>query len=150
MPLPRRAAFCCALSSFFLFAGVDSVSGDGGDRPPVLRLGGFFPFSGPWTGGISVAPAVMLALDDINNDTSILNGTLLQVACVTPGIPCPVSDTQCNAQAGLLALLASHQTYSGKTAGSDDPPLVGLLGGGCSGVCESMQSDERGIPYEQK
>jgi len=37
-----------------------------------LTLGGIFPMSGSWAGGMACKPAVKLALDMVNNQTDIL------------------------------------------------------------------------------
>ena len=37
-----------------------------------LTLGGIFPMSGSWAGGVACKPAIKLALDMVNNQTDIL------------------------------------------------------------------------------
>ena len=38
-----------------------------------LTIGGIFPMSGSWAGGMACKPAVQLALDMVNNQTKILS-----------------------------------------------------------------------------
>lgn len=44
----------------------------GGFKSKNLTIGGIFPMSGAWSGGIGCLPAVKMALDDVNNRTDIL------------------------------------------------------------------------------
>ena len=38
----------------------------------TLTVGGIFPMSGSWAGGQACLPAVLMALEDVNNRTDIL------------------------------------------------------------------------------
>ena len=94
--------------------------------PPVLRLAGFFPMRGAWPGGVSVRPAVMAAIADVNNDTTLLNQTELQLVA---------HDSACDGPTALTEGLAYHPTMN---SSSYEAPIVGILGPGCSPACESM------------
>ena len=48
------------------------ISGTSGFKSKNLTIGGIFPMSGSWSGGIGCLPAVKMALDDVNNRTDIL------------------------------------------------------------------------------
>jgi hypothetical protein len=97
--------------------------------PPVLRLAGFFPMEGPWDGGISVWPAVRLALADVNADPSVLPNTSLEVV---------FHNSQCSKATATSQLIDAHYAYATRLRNSTDPPFIGVLGGGCSGVCEAQ------------
>jgi ionotropic glutamate receptor len=99
--------------------------------PPHLRLAGFFPMTGNWLGGVSVRPAVDMALQDINADPDVLPNTTLSV------VP---FDSACSEDEGVRQLLSAHTGYVNRQRGSSDPPFVGLLGAGCSSACEAMQT----------
>lgn len=97
--------------------------------PPLVRLAGFFPMQGGWSGGVSVWPSVQLALEDVNNATDLLPNTKIEVI---------FHDSQCNGQVGLDRLIDAHNAHREKV-NSTDPPLVGIIGAGCSGVCKNQQ-----------
>ena len=94
--------------------------------PPILRLAGFFPMRGAWPGGVSVRPAVEAAIADVNNDTTLLNRTELQLVA---------HDSACDGPTALTEGLAYHPTMN---SSSYEAPIVGILGPGCSPACESM------------
>ena len=94
--------------------------------PPVLRLAGFFPMRGAWPGGVSVRPAVEAAIADVNNDTTLLNQTELQLVA---------HDSACDGPTALTEGLAYQPTMN---SSSYEAPIVGILGPGCSPACESM------------
>ena len=108
--------------------------------PPVVRLAGFFPLDGAWSGGRSVVPAVRFALEDIAADPTLLRHTRLEVDCVSPNATCHgLHDTECSALAAVERLIQVQSFYQDKIVGSSDPPLVGVVGAGCSQVCLIMQ-----------
>lgn len=41
-------------------------------KQKTLTIGGIFPMSGSWAGGVGCLPAVEMALADVNNRTDIL------------------------------------------------------------------------------
>ena len=94
--------------------------------PPVLRLAGFFPMRGAWPGGVSVRPAVEAAIADVNNDTTLLNETELQLVA---------HDSACDGPTALTEGLAYQPTMN---SSSYEAPIVGILGPGCSPACEDM------------
>ena len=97
--------------------------------PPTLRLAGLFPMQGAWSGGVSVAPAVEMALQDVNSDTGVLPHTRLEMVAL---------DSACDVQTATTAFFDAHMAHTDLVPNSTDPPLVGLLGAGCSGVCEAL------------
>jgi hypothetical protein len=108
--------------------------------PAALRIAGFFPWTGDWSGGRSIERAVALALADIDADPSILPHTRLSMPCVWPNASdCPqpnFTDTRCLAEYGESKLFDPLFTADDPGA----PPLVGLLGAGCTAVCLAMQA----------
>ena len=104
---------------------------------------------GGWAGGVSVLPAVRMALADINSDSTVLPSTVLEMPTIdntsaraiadAAEISTDLYDTACSPSRGAEALIAVHNFYKRKIRGSLDPPLVGLFGAGCSPVCQSMQ-----------
>ena len=77
----------CAMAScrIYLFCAVVlSMAGDAdtanttnttrGDTRKELTLLGLFPFNGSWPGGRGQLPAVLMGLEDINNDPNVLPG----------------------------------------------------------------------------
>jgi len=49
------------------------------DNRTELWLLGLFPFSGPWPGGLGQLPAVLMGIEDVNNDPTILPGYKLRM-----------------------------------------------------------------------
>ena len=67
----------CAL---LLLAGrVETNNETHAENRTELWLLGLFPFSGPWPGGLGQLPAVLMGIDDVNNDPTILPGYKLRM-----------------------------------------------------------------------
>jgi hypothetical protein len=115
-----------------------TAAGNVNGTPPLLRLAGFYPMTGSWPGGVSVRPAVEMALQDVNADPNVLPNTTLEV------IP---YDSACSQTEGVRQLIAAHYAYVNRQRGSADPPFVGVLGAGCSRTCEAMQQVSNVLRY---
>ncbi|XP_065201019.1 gamma-aminobutyric acid type B receptor subunit 1 isoform X2 [Planococcus citri] len=87
----------------------------------ILDIGGIFPIRGKggWQGGQACQPAARLALDDVNEDKTILPGYKLRMH---------YNDSQC--EPGLGALVMYDLLYQ-------DPTKLMLLAG-CSTVCTTV------------
>ena len=78
------------------------------------------PMTGDWSPGRNLIGAVALAIADINADPGILGGKRLSFA--------PVRDDGCDRWKALGACSDMIE---------EDGPIIGLIGPGCSGGCES-------------
>ena len=52
------------------------------DNRKTLLIGGMFPMSGGWAGGIGCRPAIDLALHDVNNNPGVLRDYKLELVPV--------------------------------------------------------------------
>ena len=50
-----------------------------GYKEKKLTIGGIFPMTGSWAGGVGCKPAVEMALEDVNNRTDILPDYILDM-----------------------------------------------------------------------
>lgn len=64
-----RTVFCVFLPFTVIFL---LISPAGGFKSKNLTIGGIFPMSGSWSGGIGCLPAVQMALEDVNSRSDIL------------------------------------------------------------------------------
>ncbi|CAG5115624.1 unnamed protein product, partial [Candidula unifasciata] len=64
-------------------------------KPKTLTIGGIFPMSGSWAGGVGCLPAVKMALEDVNNRTDILPDYKLEMQ---------FDDSQCKPGLGTKVL----------------------------------------------
>ena len=77
--------YCYSIPSNFIplvahiLASEDSNPQD--DRKTLL-IGGMFPMSGGWAGGIGCRPAIDLALHDVNNNPNVLRDYKLELVPV--------------------------------------------------------------------
>lgn len=83
-----------------------------------IKLGIQIPFSGSWPGGPKMASSLLIAIDKVNNDTSLLPGHNLTWT---------MHDDQCSARYSLAALVDDY-TLS-------PPPIDVSIGPGCSVGC---------------
>ena len=68
------------LCALLLLAGqVETTNDTVADHRTELWLLGLFPFSGPWPGGLGQLPAVLMGIEDVNNDPTILPGYKLRM-----------------------------------------------------------------------
>ncbi|KAK2172393.1 hypothetical protein NP493_966g00017 [Ridgeia piscesae] len=114
---PCRLLMLCAL---LLLAGqVETTNDTVADHRTELWLLGLFPFSGPWPGGLGQLPAVLMGIEDVNNDPTILPGYKLRMT---------VDNTACDAGVGTNALY--EQLYKPTTK-------LMVVGAGCSAVSQA-------------
>eukprot|EP01130_Rhizamoeba_saxonica_P001978 TRINITY_DN11797_c0_g1_i1.p1 TRINITY_DN11797_c0_g1~~TRINITY_DN11797_c0_g1_i1.p1 ORF type:complete len:766 (-),score=175.62 TRINITY_DN11797_c0_g1_i1:31-2328(-) len=86
-----------------------------GTNDNELWIIGLFPHSGGWDVGPLVEPGAALAIQEINEDDSILPGNELCIAYY---------DTECNAAVGLRQVVES--------VNNEDLDVLGIIGAGCS------------------
>ncbi|KAK6195470.1 hypothetical protein SNE40_000895 [Patella caerulea] len=94
-----------------LFVSISPLSH--GFKEKTLAVGGIFPMSGSWAGGNACLPAVLMALEDVNNRTDILSEYKLEMS---------YDDSQC--MPGLGTKVLYNLLYS-------KPPKLMVLSG-CS------------------
>lgn len=82
-----------------------------------IKMGIFLPVTGSWVGGPSMASAILLAIDKVNNDIYLLKGHNLTYV---------VRDSQCAAKRSLEILIDYYQ---------ETPRVDVYIGPGCSVAC---------------
>ena len=75
----RLCVFCATLLAAGGTVATVDVNETHADNRTELWLLGLFPFSGPWPGGLGQLPAVLMGIDDVNNDPTILPGYKLRM-----------------------------------------------------------------------
>ncbi|XP_077977730.1 atrial natriuretic peptide receptor 2-like [Glandiceps talaboti] len=99
-----------------LIFSLSMLNCDGQDDDIVLGL--MIPWTGSWPVGRRIASAFLVALDEINNSTSILPNRTISFVW---------NDTQCNAMEGLREVVDLWTHVK---------PLHAIIGPGCDIVCE--------------
>ena len=89
-----------------------------GTEGTTFKMGIFLPFEGSWPEGKTMASAIHIAMDKINNDNTLLNGHNLSYA---------LKDSYCRASTSLHVLSDYYIV--------EDPPIDVFIGPGCSVAC---------------
>jgi ABC-type branched-subunit amino acid transport system substrate-binding protein len=66
----------------------------------VLRIGALLPQTGSWLAGRTILGAALLAVDDINNDPTLLGGYVVELKWLDSGCAAPQGIT---AMSGMLS-----------------------------------------------
>ena len=149
-PMGSQEAQPCGCNNDYLYSLVPDPNIASGETPIALDLTAFFNFN---TSDISsdclqggngepstshLIPAALIALDEINNSSSILQGYHLQL---------DVKDSQCDP----IRALAEYSYRISEELGGDNtsatlPYNLGIVGPGCGVVTESLASvNERSL-----
>ena len=116
-----------------LHALIPNPSDPGASNLQEISLSAFFSFpndANPYPPTYRLIPAALLAVDEINNSTDILNGYYLKL---------DFYDTQCDRYKGLNILITNHVDLLEDVGGQDLNGLA-MLGPGCTLVSESTAS----------
>ena len=70
----RICLFCAALCLLSMTGDANSANATRTDTRKELTLLGLFPLDGAWPGGLGQLPAVLMGLEDVNNDPNVLPG----------------------------------------------------------------------------
>lgn len=124
---PIRRIWTRSVFAFCRSSAEDTIEFAGSN---VVRVGVLLPLSGSWkrgdARGTRIAGAVMLAVQDVNSDLSLLDGKTLQYV---------YADSGCGSLESMDAL-KSLESMDANTS-LTDRPLDAVMGPACSLGCES-------------
>ena len=129
------APFCGAASSACPGECSDcsaSSNPEPAEESNIITIGALLPLSGGWPGGRTVAGALALAVDDVNNNPEMLHGKRLEYVYADDGCEASVS------------LTAASEMLSPQKRG-----IVALIGPACSTACETTGFLTKGLNTAQ-